>query len=165
MIDKIYAALPMRTQTENASFLCKDDCTLTKHTWRWTYSAIPLSSIFDINDHSNVYMSLNILFFLRYTYWVHWHIYAQFTCACYYLYYKEQYCLMLFCNHEMHQNSQNLQSQALMSSEQDLQKIGGNIITAILRFMWGILCTFTVRQSWFLPVWIFIMILIKYKTN
>ena len=28
-----------------------------------------------------------------------------------------------------------LQSQALMSSEQDLQKIGGNIITAILRFM------------------------------
>ena len=103
--------------------------------------------------------------FLRYPYWVNWHIYAQFTCACYYLYYKEQYCLMLFCNHEMHQNSQNLQSQALMSSEQDLQKIGGNIITAILRFMWGILCTFTVRQSWFLPVWIFIMILIKYKTN
>ena len=30
----------MRAQTENTPFSCKDDWTLTKHTWRWTYSAL-----------------------------------------------------------------------------------------------------------------------------
>ena len=33
-------ALPMRAQTEKTTFSCKDDCTLTKHTWHWTYSAL-----------------------------------------------------------------------------------------------------------------------------
>ena len=28
----MYAALPMRTQTEKATFSCKDNCILTKHT-------------------------------------------------------------------------------------------------------------------------------------
>ena len=36
MINITHAALHMRTQT----FSCKDDCTLTKHTRRWTYSAL-----------------------------------------------------------------------------------------------------------------------------
>ena len=35
-----YAALPMRAQTEKTTFSCKDDCTLTKHKWRWIYSAL-----------------------------------------------------------------------------------------------------------------------------
>ena len=30
----------MRAQTEKTTFSCKDDCTLTKDTWRWTYSAL-----------------------------------------------------------------------------------------------------------------------------
>ena len=32
----IYVALPMSAQTEKMTF----SCTLTKHTWRWTYSAL-----------------------------------------------------------------------------------------------------------------------------
>ena len=36
-----YAALHMRAQTKKRTFSCKDDCTLTKHTRRWTYSALP----------------------------------------------------------------------------------------------------------------------------
>jgi len=30
----------MRAQTEKTTFSCKDDCTLTKHTRHWTYSAL-----------------------------------------------------------------------------------------------------------------------------
>ena len=45
----IYAALSICVQTENTTFSCKDNCTLTKHTRRWTYSArdfeIPLCHI------------------------------------------------------------------------------------------------------------------------
>ena len=40
MINIIYAALPMRAQTEKTTFSCKDDYTLKKHTWGWTYSAL-----------------------------------------------------------------------------------------------------------------------------
>ena len=40
MIDITYAALHMRAQTENTTFSCKDDCTLTKHTRCWTYFAL-----------------------------------------------------------------------------------------------------------------------------
>ena len=40
MMNIIYAALSMRAQTEKTTFSCKDDCTLTKHTRRWTYSAL-----------------------------------------------------------------------------------------------------------------------------
>ena len=40
MINMIYAALSMRTQTEKTTLSCKDNCTLTKHTRRWTYSAL-----------------------------------------------------------------------------------------------------------------------------
>ena len=40
MINIIYAALPMRAQTEKTAFSCKDDCTLTKHTRRWPHSAL-----------------------------------------------------------------------------------------------------------------------------
>ena len=40
MINIIYAALPMCAQTEKTTFSCKDDCTLTNHTRRWTYSAL-----------------------------------------------------------------------------------------------------------------------------
>ena len=40
MINITYVALHMRAQTEKSTFSCKDDCTLTKHTWRWTYSAL-----------------------------------------------------------------------------------------------------------------------------
>ena len=39
MINIIYLAWPIRAQTEKTTFSCKDDCTLTKHTGRWTYSA------------------------------------------------------------------------------------------------------------------------------
>ena len=45
MINITYAALHMRAQTEQTTFSCKDDCTLTKHTWRWTYSALRYFSI------------------------------------------------------------------------------------------------------------------------
>ena len=40
MTNIIYTALPMRTQTQKTTFSCKDDCTLTKHTRRWTYSGL-----------------------------------------------------------------------------------------------------------------------------
>ena len=40
MINMMYAALSMRTQTEKTAFSCKDDCSLTKHTWRCTYSTL-----------------------------------------------------------------------------------------------------------------------------
>ena len=40
MINITYAALHMRAQTEKTTFSCKDDCTLTKHTERWTYSTL-----------------------------------------------------------------------------------------------------------------------------
>ena len=39
VINIIDAALPTHAQTEKTTFSCKDDCTLTKHTQRWTYSA------------------------------------------------------------------------------------------------------------------------------
>ena len=38
MMNMIHAALPMRAQREKTILKCKDDSTLTKHTWRWTYS-------------------------------------------------------------------------------------------------------------------------------
>ena len=40
MINIIYAALPMRAQTEKTTFSCKDDYTFKKQTWGWTYSAL-----------------------------------------------------------------------------------------------------------------------------
>ena len=39
MINIIYGALSISAQTEKTTFSCKDDCTLTKPTGRWTYSA------------------------------------------------------------------------------------------------------------------------------
>ena len=45
MINITYVALHMHAQTEKTTFSCKDDCTLTKRTRRWTY--IPLCGIFD----------------------------------------------------------------------------------------------------------------------
>ena len=42
MMNITYAALHMCTQTEKITFSCKDDCILTKHTWRWTYSPLCL---------------------------------------------------------------------------------------------------------------------------
>ena len=38
----MYTALPMCAETEKTTFLCKDDCILTKHTRRWTYSPLRL---------------------------------------------------------------------------------------------------------------------------
>ena len=40
MINVTYVALHMHAETEKTTFSCKDDCTLTKHTRRWTYSAL-----------------------------------------------------------------------------------------------------------------------------
>ena len=40
MINITYGTLHMRAQTEKTTFSCKDDCTLTKHTRWWTYSAL-----------------------------------------------------------------------------------------------------------------------------
>ena len=49
MMNIIYAALSISAQAKKTTFSCKDDCTLTKHTGRWTYSAknfeIPLCHI------------------------------------------------------------------------------------------------------------------------
>ena len=42
MINLIYVALLMCEQTEKMTFSCKDDCILTKHTRRWTYSSLSL---------------------------------------------------------------------------------------------------------------------------
>ena len=59
----IYKALPMCAQTEKTAFSCKDDCTLTKHTQRWTYSAgdfeIPLCPIPPLRSFLNhFYLSM-----------------------------------------------------------------------------------------------------------
>ena len=40
MINKTYVALHMSAKTEKTTFPCKDDCTLTKHTRRWTYAPL-----------------------------------------------------------------------------------------------------------------------------
>ena len=44
MKNMMYPALPMpmHAQTEKTTFSCKDDCILTKHTRRWTYSPLRL---------------------------------------------------------------------------------------------------------------------------
>ena len=42
MINIMYVALPMCAQTEKTTFSCKDECILTKHTQRWTYSPLRL---------------------------------------------------------------------------------------------------------------------------
>ena len=39
MMNIIHTTLPMCAQREKTIFKCKDDCTLTKHTQRWTYSS------------------------------------------------------------------------------------------------------------------------------
>ena len=59
IINIIYAALHMRAQTEKTTFSCKDDqckdyCTLTMRTWRWTYSAL---RYFFILNLANFYIS------------------------------------------------------------------------------------------------------------
>ena len=40
MMNVIYMALRMCAFTEKTTFLCKDKCTLTNHTRRWTFSAL-----------------------------------------------------------------------------------------------------------------------------
>ena len=40
IINIIYAELSMRAQSEKTTFSCKDDYTLRKYTWGWTYSAL-----------------------------------------------------------------------------------------------------------------------------
>ena len=40
MINMMYTELLMRAKTEKTTFSCKDNCTLTKHTRCWTYSAL-----------------------------------------------------------------------------------------------------------------------------
>ena len=57
IIDITDTALNIRAQTEKTTFSCKDDWTLTKHTRRWTYSALRyflniylLRNIFKISD-------------------------------------------------------------------------------------------------------------------
>ena len=40
MINIIDVVLPMRVQTKMTTFSWKDDCTLTKNTRHWTYSAL-----------------------------------------------------------------------------------------------------------------------------
>ena len=40
MMNIIYAALSISAQAKKTTFSCKDDCTLTKHKWCWTYSAL-----------------------------------------------------------------------------------------------------------------------------
>ena len=40
MMNTMYAALPMHAQTEKMTFSCKDDYTLKKSSWCWTYSAL-----------------------------------------------------------------------------------------------------------------------------
>ena len=55
MINITYAALYMRAQTEKTTFSCKDDCTLTKHTRRWTYSALRYFFLLDHNRQTWVY--------------------------------------------------------------------------------------------------------------
>ena len=46
MINITYAALHVRAETEKTTFSCKDDCTLKKHTRRWTYYALQYFSLF-----------------------------------------------------------------------------------------------------------------------
>ena len=63
MMNIIYAALSISAQTEKTTFSCKDDCTLTKYTGRWTYSARdfeiplchtpPLRSFFSFSKANN----------------------------------------------------------------------------------------------------------------
>ena len=44
-INIIYVALSIRAQTEKTTFSYKDNCTLKKHTRRWTYSALPYTAV------------------------------------------------------------------------------------------------------------------------
>ena len=61
VINMMYAALPRHKQTEKTTFSCKDDCILTKHTRRWTYSPLRLQydlcrssfTVFDWSTCSN----------------------------------------------------------------------------------------------------------------
>ena len=74
----IYAALCMSAQTEKTTFSCKDDCTLTKHTGRWTYSAKgfeiplchtpPLRSFFGYQTIKQIKSYLLGSFVLKYEY-------------------------------------------------------------------------------------------------
>ena len=52
----------VRAETEKTTFSCKNDCTLTKRTWRWTYSA--LRYFFQKNlKTGNIYMVKKKVFF------------------------------------------------------------------------------------------------------
>ena len=73
VINMMYTALPMRTQTEKTTFSCKDDCILTKHTWCWTYS--PLRLQYDLCRTSlSVYQC-----YPRYHYSIHYSFYQCFS--------------------------------------------------------------------------------------
>ena len=65
MIDIIYVALSIGAQTEKTTFSCKDDCTMTRHTRCWTYSArdveIPLCHILPLQSFFSVVWTLKSL--------------------------------------------------------------------------------------------------------
>ena len=53
----MYVALSIHAQTEKTTFSCKDNCTLTKHTGRWTYSTR------DFRDSALPYTAVAVIFF------------------------------------------------------------------------------------------------------
>ena len=67
IIDMIYAALSICAQADKTIFSCKDDCTLTKHTGRWTYSArdfeIPLCHIPPLRSFCFMYLTFALNLF------------------------------------------------------------------------------------------------------
>ena len=50
MINTIYAALPMRAQTEKTIFLCKDDCTLTNFTKALCFAIFLVLEVIEVDN-------------------------------------------------------------------------------------------------------------------
>ena len=65
MINITYAALHMRAQTEKSTFSCKDDCTLTKHTRRWTYSALRNFFLTEMSFYTKIFFLLKLFCSVR----------------------------------------------------------------------------------------------------
>ena len=66
MINITYAAMHVCAETEKTTFSCKDDCTLTKHTRRWIYSALRFFLFYFLNK--NMLMLVPYPFIVKY--WV-----------------------------------------------------------------------------------------------
>ena len=54
--------IAMRAQKEKMTFSCKADCTLVKHTWRWTYSTKTKTTLMGLD---NIEINLCLRYFAK----------------------------------------------------------------------------------------------------